>query len=139
MLLPGNVPSISVFTNDSEVVGGHSNGHLVPTFTNYSFTGQAVVLGNILTCLGNLLVVSLSHLFGKSALLWNGTQFLDKKLEFFYFNAIEPYNATHWPHIPHCLDKHSPWYPHKVALWEQSMFASLKAIYVTGYKLVLVL
>jgi hypothetical protein len=108
MQLPGNVPSISVFTNDSEVVGGHSNGHLVPIFTNYSFTGKAVLLGNILTCLGNLLVVSLSHLFGKSALLWNGTQFLDKKLEFFGFNAIKPYNATHWLHIPHCLDKHSP-------------------------------
>jgi hypothetical protein len=31
-------PSISVFTNDSELVGGHSSEHLVPTFTNYNFT-----------------------------------------------------------------------------------------------------
>jgi hypothetical protein len=37
-------PSISVFTNDSELVGGHSNGHLVPTFINYSLIGQAVAL-----------------------------------------------------------------------------------------------
>jgi hypothetical protein len=55
-------PSVSVFTNDSELVGGHSNGHLVPTFTNYNFTGQAVALP---ICLGNLLIVSLSCLFGK--------------------------------------------------------------------------
>jgi hypothetical protein len=44
-------PSISVFTTDSELVGGHSSGHLVPTFTNYNFTGQAVALP---ICLGNL-------------------------------------------------------------------------------------
>jgi hypothetical protein len=44
-------PSMSVFTNDSELVGGHSSGHLVSTFTNYSFTGQAVALP---ICLGNL-------------------------------------------------------------------------------------
>jgi hypothetical protein len=37
-------PSISAFTNDSELVGGHSNRHLVPTFINYSFIGQAVAL-----------------------------------------------------------------------------------------------
>jgi hypothetical protein len=50
-------PSISVFTNDSELVAGHSSGHLVPTFTNYTFIGQSV--GEI------CLIVSPSCLFGK--------------------------------------------------------------------------
>jgi hypothetical protein len=44
-------PSMSIFTNDSVLVGGHSIGHRVPTFTNYNFTGQAVALP---ICLGNL-------------------------------------------------------------------------------------
>jgi hypothetical protein len=44
-------PSMSVFTDDSELVRGHYSGHLVPTFTNYNFTGQAVALP---ICLGNL-------------------------------------------------------------------------------------
>jgi hypothetical protein len=67
-------PSISVFPNDSKMVGGHSSGHLVATFTNYNFTGQAVALP---ICLGNLLIVSLSCLFGK-VLCYGSTQFLDK-------------------------------------------------------------
>jgi hypothetical protein len=70
-------PPISVFTNDSELVGGcHSSGHLVPTFTNYNFTGQAVALP---ICLGNLPYCLPLTPIWKSALLWNGTQFLDKK------------------------------------------------------------
>jgi hypothetical protein len=72
----------------------------------------------------------------KSALLWNCTQFLDKKLEFFSFNATEPNNATHWPHIPHCHDKRNPWCPHKGASWEQCIFASPMAVTFIGYKLV---
>jgi hypothetical protein len=95
-------PSISVFTNDSELVGGHSNGHLVPTFTNFSFTGHAVDLP---ICLGNLPYCHLLTPIWKSALMWNGTQFLDKTLEFFNFNATEPYDLTHWPLIPCCHDK----------------------------------
>jgi hypothetical protein len=67
-------PSISVFPNESKMVGGHSSGHLVATFTNYNFTGQAVALP---ICLGNLLIVSLSCLFGK-VLCYGSTQFLDK-------------------------------------------------------------
>jgi hypothetical protein len=69
----------------------------------------------------------------KSALLWNGTQFLDlkkKKLEFFGFNA------THWPHIPCCHDKCNPWHSHKGASWEQCTFASPMAINGIGDKLV---
>jgi hypothetical protein len=72
----------------------------------------------------------------KSAPLWNGTQFLDKKLEFFSFNATESYNVTHWPHFPCCHDKHNPWRPHKGTSWEQCIFASPMAINVAGYKLV---
>jgi hypothetical protein len=68
-------PFISVFANDSELVGCHSSGHLVPTFTNYNFIEQAVVLA---ICLGNLPSLPLMPIW-KSALLWNGTQFLDKK------------------------------------------------------------
>jgi hypothetical protein len=69
-------PSISVFTNDSELVGGHSDGHLVPTFTKYNFIGQAVALP---ICLGNLPHYLPLTPMWKSALLWKGTQFLDKK------------------------------------------------------------
>jgi hypothetical protein len=70
-------PSTSVFTNGSELVGGHSSGHLVPTFTNYNFTGQAVALP---MWLGNLPYCLPFTPIWKSALLWNGTQFLDEKL-----------------------------------------------------------
>jgi hypothetical protein len=101
-------PSVSVFTNDSELVVGHSSGHLVPTFTNYNFTGQAVALP---ICLGNLPYCLPFMPIWKSVALWNGIQFLDKKLELFGFNATEPYNAIHWPHIPCCLDKRNPWRP----------------------------
>jgi hypothetical protein len=107
-------PYKSVFTNDSKLVGGHSSGHLVPIFTNYNFTGQAVALP---TCLGNLPYCLLLTPIWKSALLWSGTQFLDKKLEFFSFNATEPYNVTHLPPIPRCPDKCNPWHPHKGASW----------------------
>jgi hypothetical protein len=62
--------------------------------------------------------------------------FLIKKLDFFGFNATEPYNATHWPHIPCCHDKRNPWHSDKGASWEQCMFASPMAINVTSYKLV---
>jgi hypothetical protein len=53
-------PPISVFTNDSELIGGHSSGHLAPTFTNYNFTGQAVALP---ICLGNLPYCLPSHAY----------------------------------------------------------------------------
>jgi hypothetical protein len=59
-------PSISVFTNDSEV-GGHSSGHLVSTFTNYNFTRQAVALP---ICLGDLPYCLPLMPIWKSALLW---------------------------------------------------------------------
>jgi hypothetical protein len=59
---------------------------VVPTFTNYNFTGQAVALP---LCLGNLPYCLPFMLIWKSALLWNGTQFLDKKLE---FSALMPLN-----------------------------------------------
>jgi hypothetical protein len=74
-------PSISVFTNDSELVRSRSSGHLVPTFTNYNFTGQAVALP---ICLGNLLYCLPLMPIWKSAFLWNGTQFLDKKFRIFW-------------------------------------------------------
>jgi hypothetical protein len=74
-------PSISVLTDDSELVEGHSNGHLVPIFTNYSFTRKAVALP---ICLGNLPFCLPLMPIWKSALLWNGTQFLDKKTRFFW-------------------------------------------------------
>jgi hypothetical protein len=67
-------PFISVFTNDSELVGGHSSGHLVPTFTNYNFTGQAVALP---IDLGNLPYCLPLRPIWKNAVLWNDTQFLD--------------------------------------------------------------
>jgi hypothetical protein len=105
MQLPGKV-LLYQFLLMTELVGGHSNGHLVPTFTNYSFTGQAVALP---ICLGNLPYCLPLMPIWKSALLWNGTQFLEKNLEFLGFNATEPYNATHWPHIPRCHDKCNPW------------------------------
>jgi hypothetical protein len=85
---------------------------------------------------GEFALLSPSHTYLESALLWNGTQFIDKKLDFFGFNAIEPYNATHWPHIPCCHDKCNPWCPHNGASWEHCIFASLMAINVAGYKLV---
>jgi hypothetical protein len=69
-------PSISVFTNDAELVGGHSSGHLVPTFTNYSFTGQAVALP---ICLGNLPYSPPSRLFGKVLCYGMVLSFLIKK------------------------------------------------------------
>jgi hypothetical protein len=69
-------PPISVFTNDSKLVEGHSSEHLVPTFTNYNFTGQTVGLP---ICLRNLPYCLPLTPIWKSALLWNGTQFLDKK------------------------------------------------------------
>jgi hypothetical protein len=37
-------PHISVFTNDYELVGGRSSGHLTPTSTIYNFTRQSVAL-----------------------------------------------------------------------------------------------
>jgi hypothetical protein len=85
MQLPGKVHLWIRVTNDSELVGDRSSGQLVPTFTNYSFTGQAVALP---ICLGNLPYCLPLMPIWKSALLWNGTQFLDKKLEFFSFNAM---------------------------------------------------
>jgi hypothetical protein len=69
-------PLISVFTNYSELVEGHSSEHLVPTFTNYHFTGQAVGLP---ICLRNLPYYLPLRPIWKTALLWNGTQFLDEK------------------------------------------------------------
>jgi hypothetical protein len=74
--------SRSVFTNDSELVGGHSSGHLVPTFTNYSFIGQAVALP---ICLRNLPYCLPLTTIWKSALLLNGTSFLIKKTRIFWF------------------------------------------------------
>jgi hypothetical protein len=62
-------PPISVFT-DSELIGVHSSEHLVPTFTNYNFTGQAVALP---ICLGNLPYCLPLMPIWKNALLWNGT------------------------------------------------------------------
>jgi hypothetical protein len=85
---------------------------------------------------GKLALFSPSHAYWKSALLWNGTQLLDKKLEFFSFNVTEPYNATHWPHSLCCHGKCNPWCPHKETSWEKCIFASPRAINVTGYKLV---
>jgi hypothetical protein len=32
-------PHILIYTNDSELVGGHTNEHMTPTFTSYNFTG----------------------------------------------------------------------------------------------------
>jgi hypothetical protein len=32
-------PNILVHTNDSQLVGGHSNRHTTPTFSSYNFTG----------------------------------------------------------------------------------------------------
>jgi hypothetical protein len=81
--------------------------------------------------------LSPSHTYLEKCNVRECTQFLDKKLKFFGFNSTEPYNATHWPHIPHCHDKRNrnPWRPHKGATWEQCLFAFPIAINVTGYKL----
>jgi hypothetical protein len=133
MQLPGKVHQYQFLLMTLELVGGHSSGHLVPTFTNYNFTGQAVALP---ICLGNLPYFLPLTPIWKSALLWNGAQFLDKKLEVFSFNATESYNATQWPHIPRCHDKCNPWCPHKGASWEQCISASPMPINVTEYKLV---
>jgi hypothetical protein len=100
--------------------------------SNYIFTGQAVALP---ICLGNLPhCIPLTSIW-KSALLWNGTNFFIKRIEFFGFNATELYNAIHWPDIPCSSDKHNPWIPHKQDLWKQCTVASPIAINVTGYKL----
>jgi hypothetical protein len=44
-----------VYTNDSELVGGHANWHMTPTFSSYSFTGQPISvplrLGSLQWCL----------------------------------------------------------------------------------------
>jgi hypothetical protein len=68
-------PSILVFSNDSELVGGHSSGQLVPTFTNYGFTGQAVALP---ICLGNVPYCLPLTPIWKSAMLGNVLNFLIK-------------------------------------------------------------
>jgi hypothetical protein len=122
-------PSKSVFINDSELVGGHSNGHLVPTFTNYNFTGQAAAL---LICLGNLPYCLPLKPIWKSALLWNDTQFLDKKLEFSDFSAPEPYNATHWTVMTNAI----PGTPIREPHGNNVYLLLPMAINVTGYKLV---
>jgi hypothetical protein len=85
---------------------------------------------------GICLTVSLSCLFGKVLCYGIVLSLLIKKLELFGFNAAEPYNATHWPHIPRCHDKCNPWCPHKGASWEQCVFASPMTVNVAGYKLV---
>jgi hypothetical protein len=84
---------------------------------------------------GEFASLSPSHAYLEKCSVWNGTQFLDKKLEFFGFNATELSNATHRPHVPCRHDKCNPWHPHKGASWEQCMFASPMAINVTDYKL----
>jgi hypothetical protein len=33
--------SVSIFMDDTVHMGGHSSGHLVPQYSDYSFTGKA--------------------------------------------------------------------------------------------------
>jgi hypothetical protein len=85
-------PNGLVYTNDSELVGGHSNGHMTPAFSPFNFTGRSasvpLSLGSLQWCLPTAPT-------WRSALLWNGTHYVDKKLEFWGFNATEQYN-THY-------------------------------------------
>jgi hypothetical protein len=58
-------PSISVFTTDSELVGGHSSGHLVPTFTIILQDKLLLYLYVWETCL----ILSLSRLLEKCSVM----------------------------------------------------------------------
>jgi hypothetical protein len=65
-------PNILIYTNDSELVGGHSNGHGTPTFSSYNFTGQSTLVP---LCLGSLQWCLLTAPTGRSSLLWNGAHY----------------------------------------------------------------
>jgi hypothetical protein len=85
-------PNVPVYSNDSELVGGQSNGRMTPTLSSYSFTGQFTLVP---LCLGSLQWCFPIAPTWRSALLWNGTHYVDKKLEFLGFSATEQFNATH--------------------------------------------
>jgi hypothetical protein len=36
---------VAIFANDTVHTGGHSSGHLVPQYSDYSFTGKAHLMG----------------------------------------------------------------------------------------------
>jgi hypothetical protein len=112
-------PNILVYTNDLDLEGGHSNGHMTPTFSSYNFTGQSTLVP---LCLGSLQWYLPIAPTWRSTVLWNGTHYVDKKLEFLGFNATEQYNATHWLHFSKCCTKQTQHYPGKGAPWEQCLF-----------------
>jgi hypothetical protein len=111
--------NIPVYTNDSELVGDHSIGYMTPTFSSYTFTGQSTLVP---LCLDSLQWCFPTVPTWRSALLWNGTHYVDKKLEFLGFNATEQYNATHWLHFPKCHTKQTQHHPGKEAPWTQCLF-----------------
>jgi hypothetical protein len=112
-------PNVPVYSNDSELVGGQSNGRMTPTLSSYSFTGQFTLVP---LCLGSLQWCFPIAPTWRSALLWNGTHYVDKKLEFLGFNATEQYNATHWLHFPKCHTKQTQHHHGKGAAWKQHLF-----------------
>jgi hypothetical protein len=67
-------PNIPVYANDSELVGGHSNGHMTPTFSSYNFTGQSTLVS---LCLGSLQWCLPTAATWRSAFLWNDTHYVD--------------------------------------------------------------
>jgi hypothetical protein len=69
-------PNIVVYTNDSELVGGHSNGYMTPTFSSYNFTEQSTFVA---LCLGSLQWCLPTVPTWRSALLWNSTHYIDEK------------------------------------------------------------
>jgi hypothetical protein len=85
-------PNILVYTNDSELVGVHSNRHTTPTFSHYNFTGQSTLVPLCLVSLQWSLPIAPTW---RNSRLWNGTHYIDEKLEFLGFNATEQYSATH--------------------------------------------
>jgi hypothetical protein len=95
-------PNVLVYTNDSELVGGHCNGHMIPIFSSYNFIEQST---SVPLCSGSLQWCLPTASTWRSALLWNGTHYVDKKLEFLGFNATEQYNATYRSHFPKCCTK----------------------------------
>jgi hypothetical protein len=91
---------------------------MTPTFSSYNFTGQST---SVPLCLSSLQWCFPIVPTWRSALLWNGTHYVDKKLEFLDFSATEQYNATHQPHFPKCHAKQTQHHPGKGSPWEQCL------------------
>jgi hypothetical protein len=93
---------------------------MTPIFSSYNCTGQSTIMVSL--CLGSLQWCLPIAPTRRSTHLWNGTHYVDKKLEFLGFNATEQYNAAQWPHFPKCCTKHTQHHSGKEAPWEQCLF-----------------